>query len=75
MGDERVINVADLRPGMKSISCLFIVLDIGEPTTTKEGHTVRSVLVADRTGCISLSVWDEWGEAVKSGDILKLSKG
>jgi hypothetical protein len=30
MGDERVINVADLRPGMKSISCLFIVLDIGE---------------------------------------------
>ncbi|XP_071941985.1 SOSS complex subunit B1-like [Antedon mediterranea] len=68
-------NVKDLRPGLKNINMIFIVLDIGNPTKTKDGHDVRSIKVADRTGAINLSVWDELGEAIQSGDIIRLTKG
>ena len=40
----------------KDISLMFIVLDINRPTKTKEGHEVRTVKVADRSGSINLSM-------------------
>lgn len=55
MGEYALIR--SLKPGMKDLSIMFIVLDIGRPTKTKEGHEVRSVKVADRSGSINLSVY------------------
>ena len=101
--EEKIINIKDVRPGLKNLTCLFIVLDIGrlsvrfdncflarvvgyavlilfsrctgKPTKTKDGHEVRSCRVADKTGSINVSVWDEWGELLQPGDIIKFSKG
>ncbi|KAA0194257.1 hypothetical protein HAZT_HAZT010706, partial [Hyalella azteca] len=42
---------------------------------TKENHEVRSCKVADRTGCINISLWDEPGKLLQPGDIVSLNKG
>jgi len=60
---------------MKQINIIFIVLEVGKPTTTKDGHTIRRVKVADKTGSIDMSVWDEYGAAMQAGDICKIIKG
>ena len=68
-------SIRNLKPGMKDLSLMFIVLDISRPTKTKEGHEVRSCRVADRTGSINLSVWDNLGQLIQSGDIIRMTKG
>lgn len=95
--------VRDLKPTMKNLNMIFIVLEIGNiymhayiflfsknlcheiylclilypgrPNVTKDGHEVRSCKVADKTGSINLSVWDEPGLLLQPGDILRISKG
>ena len=47
----------------------------GKATKTKDGHNVRSCRVADKTGSINVSVWDDFGEHLQSGDIIKFCKG
>ncbi|GAB1284941.1 SOSS complex subunit B2 [Apodemus speciosus] len=44
-------------------------------TKTKDGHEVRSCKVADRTGSITISVWDEIGGLIQTGDIIRLTRG
>ncbi|XP_040609578.1 SOSS complex subunit B2-like isoform X2 [Mesocricetus auratus] len=44
-------------------------------TRTKDGHEVRSCKVADRTGSITISVWDEMGRLIQTGDIIRLTRG
>lgn len=75
--EQKVTLIKDLRPGMKNLQIIFIVLDTDsdKPTKTKDGHEVRSCKVADKTGCINMSLWDELGEIVQSGDIIRLTKG
>lgn len=36
---------------------------------------VRTLRVADATGCVNLSVWDEAGALLQSGDIVRLLRG
>ncbi|KAK3762375.1 hypothetical protein RRG08_031957 [Elysia crispata] len=69
------IGLKDVRPGMKNLHIMFIVLEVGKPTRTKDGHDVRSCKVADKTGSINLSVWDEVGQAIQPGDICKFTRG
>lgn len=47
----------------------------GRVTKTKDGHEVRTCKVADKTGSISISVWDEVGGLIQAGDIIRLTKG
>ncbi|OWF56569.1 SOSS complex subunit B2-like [Mizuhopecten yessoensis] len=68
-------HIKDLRPGIKNINLMFIVLEIGKPTRTKDGHDVRSCKVADKTGSINISIWDETGDLLQTGDICRLTKG
>ncbi|KAK8761935.1 hypothetical protein V5799_026798 [Amblyomma americanum] len=68
-------TIRDLKPGMKNLSIIFIVLEIGRPNMTKEGHEVRTCKVADRSGSINVSVWDDPGKCIQQGDICKLTKG
>jgi ssDNA-binding replication factor A large subunit len=47
----------------------------GKPNRTKDGHEVRSCKVADKTGCVNISIWDEVGDLLQPGDICRLTKG
>lgn len=53
---------------------LVLVL-AGRVTKTKDGHEVRSCKVADKSGSIAISVWDELGSLIQAGDIIKLTRG
>ena len=55
-------SIKDLKPGMNSLNLSFIVIDIGRAITTKENQEVRTVKVADRTGMVNLSLWNEPGK-------------
>nr|XP_046192954.1 SOSS complex subunit B2-like [Oncorhynchus gorbuscha] len=67
--------IKDVRLGLKNLNLIFIVLEMGRVTKTKDGHEVRSCKVADKSGCITLSVWDDVGGLIQPGDILRLSRG
>ncbi|KAG1714935.1 SOSS complex subunit B1 [Nymphon striatum] len=69
------LTIRDLKPGVKNVNMTFIILDIGRVNTTKEGHEVRTCKIADRTGSINLSLWDEPGNYLQTGDICRLTKG
>ena len=55
---------------MQSKSCFP-----GKATRTKDGHNVCSCKVADKSGSINISLWDEVGDLLQIGDICKLTKG
>ncbi|KAM6174352.1 SOSS complex subunit B2 isoform 2-T2 [Erethizon dorsatum] len=69
------IFIKDIKPGQKNLNVVFIVLEIGRVTKTKDGHEVRSCKVADKTGSITISVWDEIGGLIQPGDIIRLTRG
>lgn len=64
-----------MRPGLKNINVVFIVLEVGHPTLTKENREVRTFKVADQSACINASIWDEAGQLLAPGDIVRLTKG
>lgn len=68
-------HIKDLKVGVKNLNLIFIVLDVSRPSTTKEGHEIRTCRVADSSGAIHLSVWDKIGTYIQPGDILRLTKG
>ena len=72
-GNGRYFNIKDLEPNQKSVSLQVIVLEVAKPTQTKDGHEVRTVRIADRTGSINLSVWNDHGAVLREGDILRLN--
>lgn len=53
--------IKDIRAGAKNINTTFIVLEVTASTKTKENREVFSFKVADATGCINCSIWDEPG--------------
>lgn len=67
--------IKDIRPGLKNLNVVFIVLEVGQPTVTKENREVRTCKVADSTACINVSIWDEPGQLLVPGDIVRLTKG
>ncbi|KAM3835910.1 SOSS complex subunit B2 [Diretmus argenteus] len=72
---EALFLLKDVKPGSKNLNIVFIVLEIGRVTKTKDGHEVRSCKVADKSGSISISVWDELGSLIQPGDIIRLTRG
>ncbi|XP_020666180.1 SOSS complex subunit B2 [Pogona vitticeps] len=75
LANETYVFIKDIKPGLKNLNVVFIVLEIGRVTKTKDGHEVRSCKVADKTGSITISVWDELGSLIQPGDIIRLTKG
>lgn len=69
------IAIKDIRANLKNINVVFIVLEVGPATTTKENRVVRTFKVADSTACINVSVWDEPSSLLVPGDIVRLTKG
>ena len=60
---------------MHFLSFLISCRVSGKANRTKDGHNVRSVKVADKTGSINISVWDDTGDLLQPGDICRLFKG
>ncbi|XP_043931141.1 SOSS complex subunit B2 isoform X2 [Protopterus annectens] len=73
--NDSCVCIKDIKPGLKNLNVVFIVLEIGRVTKTKDGHEVRACKVADKTGSITISVWDEMGSLIQPGDIIRLTKG
>ncbi|KAF4521409.1 hypothetical protein B566_EDAN016975 [Ephemera danica] len=67
-------HIKDIRPGMKNINVVFIMLEIGHPTKTKDNREVRSCKVADQTASINVSIWDAPGQLLVPGDIVRITK-
>ncbi|XP_055621387.1 SOSS complex subunit B homolog [Toxorhynchites rutilus septentrionalis] len=70
-----IIAIKDIYPGLKNINAIFIVLEVGPVTLTKENREVRTFKVADQSAAINVSVWDEPGKLLMPGDIVRLTKG
>ncbi|XP_060793278.1 SOSS complex subunit B2 [Neoarius graeffei] len=75
INNDAVSLIKDVKPGSKNLHIVFIVLEIGRVTKTKDGHEVRSCKVADKSGSIAISVWDELGSLIQPGDIIRLTRG
>ncbi|CAK1543703.1 unnamed protein product [Leptosia nina] len=75
MGTAEYVQIKDLKPGLKNINAVFIVLEVGPPTLTKEAREVRTLRVADASASVNLSVWDEPGALLQPGDIVRLTRG
>ncbi|KAM4697810.1 SOSS complex subunit B2 [Rhinophrynus dorsalis] len=73
--NDSYVTIKDIQAGQKNLNVIFIVLEIGRVTKTKDGHEVRSCKVADKTGSITVSVWDEIGSLIQPGDIIRVTKG
>jgi len=67
-------KIADLKPQLKTLNVLCIVLEKLGVSKTSRGD-VTQCLVADASGSIIISLWDDVGDIVKSGDILQLRGG
>jgi len=76
MGDhERYFPIRNLKPGLKDLTMMFIVVEVKNSIKTKDGREVRTVRVADRSGSVNMSLWDDLGKIIQSGDIVKMTKG
>ncbi|XP_065150067.1 nucleic acid binding protein 1b isoform X1 [Paramisgurnus dabryanus] len=73
--NENTCLIKDVKHGLKNINLVFIVLEIGRVSKTKVGHEIRSFKVADLTGSITFSVWDQVGGLIQTGDIIRLNRG
>ncbi|XP_064541909.1 SOSS complex subunit B homolog [Drosophila montana] len=75
MYNAECIAIKDIKPGLKNINVIFIVLEVGVATVTKENREVRNFKVGDPTASINVSIWDEPGKLIAPGDIIRLTKG
>jgi len=79
--DEEVNSVADIEPGMDDVKFLAKVMAVGEVRTferdgeDEDGH-VLNVEVADESGRVTTSLWDQVAvdakENLQTGDVLRI---
>lgn len=71
MARERRVKVADLKPGLRRLSVLVCVLEIGNTRTIRgrngREHVLREALVGDETGCVVCTLWDRHVDALEVG--------
>jgi len=72
--NNSITMIKDLKPGMSGLNLNVIALDIGRVTITKDQQEVRTIKVADKTGMVNLSLWNEPGKVLQSGDIIRISR-
>lgn len=72
---EPITLLGELKPGSKSVNCKFIILEKGAISKTKDDHTIHQHLIADTSGAMFLTLWDDKGEILQPGDIVYLHSG
>lgn len=72
-------TIRGLHETARGVDIRVRVINVGtvRPVTTKNGvqHSVVDVLVGDRTGTISLSLWDEQTTLISEGDLIDIANG
>jgi replication factor A1 len=74
------LNIKELRNGMKRVTVEAKVMEKGEPREVRsrykdETYMVADVIVADETGSIKLTLWNEQIDQVNVGNKVKIENG
>ena len=74
------MNIKDLRNGMKRVDVVAQVVEKGNPREVMsrfkaETYTVADAVVADETGSIKLTLWNEQIDQVNVNDKIKIENG
>ena len=74
------MNIADLRNGMKRVSIEATVKEKGTPRQVMsrfgtETYTVADAIVADESGSIKMTLWNEQIALVKVDDRIRIENG
>ncbi|MCD6383340.1 MAG: single-stranded DNA-binding protein [Thermoplasmata archaeon] len=73
------VKVKDLQPKMGNVNIVVKILDMGEEreVRTRRGDTrrLREVRVADSTGSILMTLWDDQGKDFKENDTIMIVNG
>jgi len=73
------LNIRDLKPGMSRVNLKVKVISTAEAqrVTTSSGieHEIQELKVEDKTGSITLVLWDDKIIPLKTGDLLQIENG
>lgn len=74
------MNIKDLRNGMKRVTVEANVVEKGETRVVRsrykdETYNVADAVVADETGSIKLTLWNEQIDQVEIGNKIKIENG
>lgn len=74
------MNISDLRNGMKRVSVEAKVVEKGNTREVMsrykdESYRVADAIVADETGTIKLTLWNEQIDQVEVGNTVKIENG
>jgi replication factor A1 len=74
------LEIKDLKDGMKRVSVEAKVVEKGDPREVRsrfkdETYRIVDAVVADETGSIKLTLWNEQIEQVSVGDNIKIDNG
>jgi replication factor A1 len=77
---EKNLNIKDLRNGMKRVSVEAKVVEKGTPRQVMsrykdETYTVADAVIADETGSIKLTLWNEQIDQVDVNNTVKIENG
>jgi replication factor A1 len=80
MGSKIKLNIKELRNGMKRVNVEAKVVEKGNPREVMsrykdETYTVADAVVADETGSIKLTLWNEQIDQVNINDKVKIENG
>jgi replication factor A1 len=74
-----MLNIRDLKPGMRSVNIKVTVSEILKPKQIMTGkgveHEILEAKVEDETGVMMLVLWDERVLPLKVGDVLQIENG
>jgi replication factor A1 len=74
------LDIKDLRDGMKKVDVEAKVVEKGDPREVKSRYSddllkVADAQIADETGSIKLTLWNEQIDQVAEGDNIKIENG
>lgn len=74
------MNIRDLRNGMKRVTVEANIVEKGEPREVRsrykdETYMVADAVVADETGSIKLTLWNEQIDQVEVGNKIRIENG
>ncbi len=74
------MDIKDLHDGMKRVSVAATVVEKGDPREVKskfkdETYRIVDAVVADESGSIKLTLWNEQIEQVNVGDKIQIENG
>lgn len=78
--ENKELNIKELRNGMKRVTVEANVMEKGDPREVRsrykdETYMVADAIVADETGSIKLTLWNEQIDQVNVGNKVKIENG